>query len=100
IRHEPAWAAPRDPGVLEGPFEESLGLPDTAVRVHPARHEPVEVVARAVRHHAGRPSLIKGLRASASRAARIAAIARCSRERTVPGGTASTTAASSRLNPR
>ena len=52
------------------------------------------------RRHADRPSLIMGIRASASRAARIASIARWSRERTVPGGTPRTSAASSRLNPR
>ena len=81
-------------------IEQVPRLLDAAIRLHPARHEPVEVVARAVRHHAGRPSFNRGLRASASRAARIAAIARWRRERTVPGGTRRTSAASSRLNPR
>ena len=52
------------------------------------------------RRHAGRPVSNMGDRASASSAARIASMARWSRERTVPGGTPRTSAASSRLNPR
>src|SRR5207249_4400699 len=53
-----------------------------------------------VRCHAGLLASATRCRASASSAARMAWVARCSRERTVPGGTASTSAASSSEYPR
>ena len=87
--------------VGEHPSSRCSGSRTRRVGLHPLAHEPVEVVARSVwRRHADRPSLSIGDRASASRAARIALIARWSRERTVPGGTPRASAASSRLNPR
>ena len=86
-------ARARGPG--EDAREQVLGLANVRVRVKPGGEEEVEIVgSRSSSRHAGPPSATPR-RASASSAARIVWVARCSRDRTVPGGTASTAAASS-----
>ena len=73
------------------------GSPVGAVSASQAVEGAVEIVAR---RHAGRLSVWVEGRVSASSAARIAWVARWSRDRTVPGGMPSASATSSRESPR
>ena len=93
----PGRATPRASGPREDLAEQRLGLAHRRVCRQPGGQEAVEIVARG---HADRLSFRIGARVSASSAARIAWVARWRRERTVPGGMPSASAASSRERPR
>jgi hypothetical protein len=96
----PGGKRTRSGGPLERRCEQLLRRSNLRVPVKPVGHEGVEFVGAGVVRHETRPPATAWARASASSVARIARVARWSRERTVPGGRPRTTAASSRPSPR
>ena len=93
----PGGDVARANGPREDLAEQRLGFAHRCVDREPGGQEAVEIVAFV---HVDRRSFRIGGRASASSAARIARVARLRRERTVPGGMPSASAASSRVRPR